>query len=144
MPEFESFNERVAEQMLDSATAAGGLSGYLGFRHIEFTAGRLVAEMDAREDLLTPFGNLHGGCLSALVDHCLGVVFYPLIPKGAWVATTEFKLNLLKPVSSGTCVATAEVIALTRRSGVARIDITNDNNAACAAQGTVTIVLPKT
>ena len=108
------------------------------------TAGRLVAEMDAREDLLTPFGNLHGGCLSALVDHCLGVVFYPLIPKGAWVATTEFKLNLLKPVSSGTCVATAEVIALTRRSGVARIDITNDNNAACAAQGTVTIVLPMT
>ena len=47
MPEFESFNERVAEQMLDSAIAAGGLSGYLGFRHIEFTAGRLVAEMEA-------------------------------------------------------------------------------------------------
>lgn len=144
MEEFDTFNERVAGQMLDFATAAGGLSGYLGFRHIEFTAGRLVAEMDARDDLLTPFGNLHGGCLAALVDHCLGVVFYPLIPKGAWVATTEFKLNLLKPVSSGTCIAVAEVVALTRRSGVARIDVTNDDNIACAAQGTVTIVLPKT
>lgn len=144
MQEFDTFNEKVAGQMLDFATAAGGLSGYLEFRHTEFTAGRLVAEMDARAELLTPFGNLHGGCLSALVDHCLGVVFYPLIPKGAWVATTEFKLNLLKPVSSGTCTATAEVIALTRRSGVARIDVTNDGNLACAAQGTVTIVLPKT
>ena len=144
MQQFDTFNEQVATQMLDFATAAGGLSGFLEFRHVEFTAGRLVAELDARDDLLTPFGNLHGGCLSALVDHCLGVVFYPLIPKGAWVATTEFKLNLLKPVSSGTCVATAEVVALTRRSGVARIDITNNENLACAAQGTVTIVLPKT
>ena len=107
------------------------------------TAGRLVAEMDAREDLLTPFGNLHGGCLSAFVDHCLGVVFYPVIPKGAWVATTEFKLNLLRPVSSGVCVAVAEIISLTKRSGVARIDITNDGKGVCAAQGTVTIVLPK-
>ncbi len=144
MQRFENFDQRVADKMLESATAAGGISGYLDFRHVEFTAGRLVAEMDAREDLLTPFGNLHGGCLSAFVDHCLGVVFYPLIPRGAWVATTEFKLNLLRPVSSGVCVAVCEVISLTKRSGVARIDISNGDDAACAAQGTVTIVLPRT
>ena len=138
-----AFDERMAEKMLGSAQAAGGLSAYLDFRHTEFTAGRLVAEMDARPDLLTPFGNLHGGCLSALVDHCLGVVFYPLIPRGAWVATTEFKLNLLRPVSDGVCVAVADVVSLTKRSGVARIDISNDGVGACAAQGTVTIVLPK-
>ena len=55
------------------------------------------------------------------VDHCLGVLFYPVIPKGAWVATTEFKLNLIKPVSAGACQATTQVVALARRSGVARI-----------------------
>jgi len=141
--EFEQFDERTAEQMLGAATVTGGISTYLDFRHSALTAGRLEAEMDARQDLLTPFGNLHGGCLSAFVDHCLGVVFYPVIPKGAWVATTEFKLNLLRPVSSGVCVAVAEIISLTKRSGVARIDITNDDKAVCAAQGTVTIVLPK-
>lgn len=140
---FESFDETVAERMLGSAQAAGGLSAYLDFRHVEFTAGRLVAEMDARDDLMTPFGNLHGGCLSALVDHCLGVVFYPFIPRGAWVATTEFKLNLLRPVSGGVCVAVAEVVSLTKRSGVARIDISNDAVGVCAAQGTVTIVQPR-
>ncbi|CPT07264.1 Probable phenylacetic acid degradation-related protein [Mycobacteroides abscessus] len=71
-------------------------------------------------------------------------LFYPVIPMGSWVATTEFKLNLLRPVSSGTCVATAEIIALGRTSGVARIDICNDGRAVCAAQGTVTVVAPKT
>lgn len=141
--EFEQFDERTAQRMRDAPRGAAGISAYLDFRHIELTAGRLVAEMDARDDLKTPFGNLHGGCLSAFVDHCLGVVFYPVIPKGAWVATTEFKLNLLRPVSSGVCISVSEVISLTRRSGVARIDITNDGKSVCAAQGTVTVVLPK-
>lgn len=140
--EFE-FSERTAEAMLGAATAAGGISAYLDFRHTELTAGRLVAEMDAREDLMTPFGNLHGGCLSAFVDHCLGVVFYPVIPHKSWVATTEFKLNLLRPVAADTCVAVAEIISLSKRSGVARIDITAEGETVCAAQGTVTIVAPR-
>lgn len=99
--------------------------------------------MDASEKLITAFGNLHGGCISAFVDHCLGVVFYPSIPRGAWVATTEFKLNLLKAVTGGTCVAEATIIAQSKRQGVARIEVTNDGNLVCAAQGTVTIVAPR-
>jgi uncharacterized protein (TIGR00369 family) len=143
-PIFEHFDEKMAAGMLRSAAGLGGLPDYLAIRHTELSAGHLVAELDAREELLTPFGNLHGGCLSAFVDHCLGVLFYPVIPKGAWVATTEFKLNLIKPVSSGVCRATAQIVALSKRSGVARIDVVNDERLVCAAQGTVTIVLPKT
>ena len=142
-PSFDHFDEKVAAGMLRSTTDLGGLPDYLAIRPTEFSAGRLVAEMDARGELLTPFGNLHGGCLSAFVDHCLGLVFYPVIPKGAWVATTEFKLNLIKPVSAGVCQATARVVALSKRSGVARIDVVNCDQLVCAAQGTVTIVLPK-
>ena len=141
---FEHFDEKMAAGMLRPTIGLGGLPDYLAIRHTELSAGHLVAEMEAREELLTPFGSLHGGCLSAFVDHCLGVVFYPVIPKGAWVATTEFKLNFIKPVSAGTCRATAEVLALAKRSGVARIDVVNDDQLVCAAQGAVTIVLPKT
>ena len=49
-------------------------------------------------------------------------------------------MNLLRPVSSGVCVAIADFVSLGKRSGVARIDITNGHKAVCAAQGTVTIV----
>ncbi|MBY0291545.1 PaaI family thioesterase [Mycolicibacterium gadium] len=141
--DFLQFDERIAETMLGEAAGAGGLSTYLGFRHTELVAGRLIAEMDARPDLLTPFGNLHGGCLSAMVDHCLGVLFYPVIPAESWVATTEFKVNLLRPVSNGICVAVADIVSLGKRSGVARIDISNHGTPVCAAQGTVTIVSAK-
>lgn len=137
-----TFDAEIAERML-TARLDEGLPGFLGFRHVSFTDGRLVAEMDAKPELMTAFGNLHGGCISAFVDHCLGVLFYPLIPRGAWVATTEFKLNLLRAVSGGTCVAEATVLAQTKRQGVARIEVSNDGDLVCAAQGTVTIVQPK-
>ena len=141
--EFDVFHESYAQRVLGPVQGGGGLADFLAFRHTEFTAGRLVAEMDARDDLKTPFGNLHGGCLTAFVDHCLGVVFYPVIPKGSWVATTEFKVNLLKPVTEGVCAAEAAIISLTKRSGVARVDVTNGGQLVCAAQGTVTIVAPR-
>jgi acyl-coenzyme A thioesterase PaaI-like protein len=67
---FAHFDEQIADQLLRSPNTAGGLSRFLSFRHIELAAGRLVAEMETRAELLTPFGTLHGGCLSAMVDHC--------------------------------------------------------------------------
>ena len=141
--EFDTFNEPYAQRMLGPVEGGGGLPDFLAIHHMELSPGRLVATMDARDDLQTPFGNLHGGCLTAFVDHCLGVVFYPVIPKGSWVATTEFKVNLLRPVNGGVCTATAEVISLTKRSGVARVDVTNGAALVCAAQGTVTVVAPR-
>lgn len=137
-----TFDPKIAERM-KTARLDDGLPGYLGIRHTDFTDGRLVAEMDAADKLMTAFGNLHGGCISAFVDHCLGVLFCPSIPRGAWVATTEFKLNLLKAVTGGTCVAEATIVNQTKRQGVARIDVSNDGALVCVAQGTVTIVAPR-
>src|SRR6266576_1760626 len=73
----------------------------------------------------------------------LGTVCYPVIPRGAWAATTEFKLNLLAPVSDGTLSAVAQIISLTKRTAVVRIDVSNEDRLVCAAQGTVLIMLPK-
>ena len=35
--QFTTFNEQVAEQLKSAAETTGGLAGYLGFRHTEFT-----------------------------------------------------------------------------------------------------------
>jgi 1,4-dihydroxy-2-naphthoyl-CoA hydrolase len=93
--------------------------------------------------LLNPFGSAHGGTLAALVDHVLGSVLYPLIPRGAWAATTEFKLNLLAPIHGGVLVARAEVISLTSRTAVVVVEAINADRLVGAAQGTVTISQPK-
>jgi len=139
---FERFDEEWAGKLV-GRTSTRGIDGFLGVTVMEFTAGRLVAGFEAREELITPLGNMHGGCLSALIDHCLGVIMYPVMAPGSWAATTEFKVNLLAPVSDGMCVATAEIRSMSRRLAVVGIGVENADRLVALAQGTCTIVAPR-
>jgi 1,4-dihydroxy-2-naphthoyl-CoA hydrolase len=138
------FDPRTAEFVLKGSTGMTGLPEYLGIRTVEVGPGTMTAELPVREELLNPFGTAHGSVLTALVDHVLGSVLYPLMPKGSWAATTEFKVNLLAPVRDGILRARSEVMAMTKRTAVVRIDVTNDERLVGLAQGTVTISPPKT
>ena len=142
-PQFENYDEKLAAGLQRAHEQEGGLPGFLGIRLAEYWAGGMRFEVEVRDELLTPFKNLHGGVLSATVDHALGTVCYPVMPKGAWAATTEFKLNLLAPVTGGTLSTSAQIISITKRTAVVRIEVTNEDRLVCAAQGTVLIMLPK-
>ncbi len=141
-PTFETFNQEWADKIVGRVSKKG-IDSYLGLTVTEVTAGRLVCEMPITDELITMMGNLHGGCLSAMCDHVLGVVMYPVMPPGYWAATTEFKINLLAPVTGGTCVATAEIASMTKRLAVVRIEVENEGRLVALAQGTCTIVAPK-
>ena len=143
MSGFDSYDAGLAEANLVNHDGQGGLPGFLGVRAVEVGPGRLVCALDARADLLNPFGSMHGGVVSALVDHVLGAVVYPLIERGAWAATTEFKLNLLAAVREGEVTAEASVVSLTRRTAVVRIDVTNGGRLVAIGQGTVLITSPR-
>jgi 1,4-dihydroxy-2-naphthoyl-CoA hydrolase len=143
-PEFPDYDPSFDGLVRGAEPASfDGLPGYLGFQVTAVGPGLLTCQLKVRDDLLNPFGSLHGGVIAALVDHVLGAVLYPVIERGAWAATTEFKLNLLAPVERGTVAAEATIVSKTKRTAVVRIDVTNDGRAAGAAQGTVTIVPPR-
>ncbi|HEX7036672.1 MAG TPA: PaaI family thioesterase [Pseudomonadales bacterium] len=137
------FDAEIARRFLGPPKGGGGLPEYLGFELVDAGPGWLLGRMAVRTDLLTPFGNLHGGVLSAFCDHMLGCVCYPAMRKGQWAATTEFKINLTAPVTTGTLEARAEIINLTRTQAVVRIDVRNEGRLAAVAQGTVTIRDPR-
>ncbi len=140
---FPSFEEKTAQGMIRvNNEATSGVPTYLGVRVLEFGPGRLLAEVAVRDELLTPFGTLHGGAMAALVDHVLGCVLYPLMTRGQWAATTEFKLNYLAPVKTGTLRAESTVVSLGRRSAVVRVDVENEGRAVCTALGTLMISDP--
>jgi 1,4-dihydroxy-2-naphthoyl-CoA hydrolase len=126
-----------------SSMPLSGIPEYLDIRVTEVGPGTMTAELEVRPDLLNPFGSAHGGILAALVDHVLGAVLYPLIPRGAWAATTELKLNFLAPIRDGVVQARSEVISFTKRTAVVRIDATNGGRLVGAAQGTVTVSEPR-
>jgi uncharacterized protein (TIGR00369 family) len=139
---FDTFDENIAEMMIRAHDAPAGLPGFLGITFDSLTAGKLVATMPVRPELVTPMGAVHGGVMAGFVDHILGCVLYPLMRRGQWAATTEFKLNYLRAVKSGTLQGEATVIAFGRRSAVVRVDVTNDGALACIAQGTLLISDP--
>ena len=139
----EAFDPKVAARFIESQDAQGGLPQYLGVRFTAYEPGILRAQMPVREELLTFIGNMHGGVLSAVCDHVLGCVCYPHMQKGQWAATTEFKINLLAPVSKGVLDVEAEIVSMTRATAVVQIRIENEGRSCCVAQGTVLIRDPK-
>ena len=140
VPDLEIRNPRFIDHLLGHRSDSG-IDGFLGTRVVEMEAGRLVVEFDVGDEHLTFIGNMHGGCLAALCDHCLGVVLYPVMPPGSWAATTEFKVNYLRPVSGATCRATAVIESMTKRSAVVTIRVENEGRLAAIAQGTCTVKL---
>jgi len=139
-PDLEIRNPKFIDHMVGHRSDSG-IDGFLGAKVVEMEAGRLVVEFAVADEHLTFIGNMHGGCLAALCDHCLGVVLYPVMPPGSWAATTEFKVNYLRPVSGGTCRATAVIESMTKRSAVVTIRVENEGRLAAIAQGTCTVKL---
>ena len=139
-PDLEIRNPKFIDHMVGHRSDSG-IDGFLGATVVEMEAGRLVVEFAVGDEHITFIGNMHGGCLAALCDHCLGVVLYPVMPPGSWAATTEFKVNYLRPVSGGTCRATAVIESMTKRSAVVTIRVENEGRLAAIAQGTCTVKL---
>jgi len=139
----ERYDQKVADGLLALGAGMGGLPEYLGIEHVRFEPGRLWCRATIREELLTPFGNAHGGVLAAIADHITGMVVYPLMKRGQWAATTEVKVNYIAPVQAGVVETEASVLAMTNRSAVVRGEIYFQDRLACAAQGTLTIVDPR-
>src|SRR5262249_54829553 len=139
-PTFEQFDQAIADGMVRARPA--GLPDYLGVRFVEMTAGRLVATMEVRPELLTPFGTLHGGVMAGLVHAVLGCGLYRLRPGGRGAATRELKLNYLAAVKGGTLTADSNVVALGRRTAVVTVEVTNAEQLVCMAQGTLLVSDP--
>src|SRR6476661_5002859 len=105
----ELYDQATADAMREGDVLVTGLPAYLGIKVTDVGPGTMTATLDVRDDLLNPFGSLHGGVISALVDHVLGAVLYPVIERCRWAATTEFKLNLLSAVREGSLTAKSTV-----------------------------------
>src|SRR3546814_11499800 len=112
----DRYDDGIARGMIDAGSAAGGLPGYLGIEHVRFEPGRFFATATIAPELLTPFGNAHGGVTAAIVDHVTGVDVYPQLPRGQWAATPETKMHYPAPLTAKTDTAATEMGAITKRA----------------------------
>ena len=114
----------------------------LGYDVVEAANGRVVISAEPRDIHLNPAGTVHGGFSATLLDSCMGLAIQSTLEKGVGSTTLEFKISLVRPITTGTGEIKAEGVVLTtgRRVGTAEGRIT-DRNGRLLAHGTTTCLI---
>jgi uncharacterized protein (TIGR00369 family) len=114
----------------------------LGYDVSEVTDGRVVVTATPTDALLNPAGTVHGGFAATLLDSCMGLAIWSTLEKGLGQTTLEFKISLVRPITTETGPIRAEGIVLNRgrRVGTAEGRIT-DGNGRLLAHGTTTCLI---
>ena len=90
----------------------------IGFRMAVVEPGRIVMELEPREDLENGIGLIHGATAAALLDTAMGCAISTRLEAGQGSVTLDLKLTFLRPLSvrSGLITAEGKVIKLGRQT----------------------------
>lgn len=115
----------------------------LSMRIVEIGDGFSRLEIPLEEKHLQPYGVIHGGVFSSIIDAAtFWAVYYSVVDAEAGMTTVDLKLNYLAPVQKGLLVAKGRKIRMGRTLGYAEAEV-RDGKGNLAAHGTSTLmVLP--
>lgn len=113
----------------------------MDIRELSWGVSRLEIDLSGKH--LQPFGNVHGGVFSSLIDAAGFWALYTQVPDGEGMTTVEMKLNYLSAAQEGRLVGLGRAIKLGRTLGLAEARV-EDGQGGLLAHGTVTMmVLPQ-
>ena len=121
----------------------GTIHEALGIRAVEFTADRVVLEVDVDSKVHQPFGLLHGGASAVMAESAASV--------GAWlncdqskeyVVGTDLNISHLRAKRSGIVRAIATPVRKGRTMQVWNIDINDEDGKAVAVARCTLAVRP--
>jgi uncharacterized protein (TIGR00369 family) len=104
--------------------------------------GESRIEVAVQEKHLQPFGLVHGGVFSSLIDATAYWAVYPQIDEGVGMTTVEMKLNYLAPASNGVMVAKGKGIRVGKTLCLGEATIRSETGVLLA-HGTATMMILK-
>jgi uncharacterized protein (TIGR00369 family) len=113
----------------------------LSMKLVDAGAGYSLLEIDLTKKHLQPFGMVHGGVFSSIIDAAAFWAIYPGIEDpAAGMTTVDLKLNYLAPAKAGKLIARGRQIKLGRTLGYAEARIV-DQDEKVLAHGTSTVII---
>lgn len=109
---------------------------------ISLEPGRSHIEIPVQEKHLQPFGNVHGGVFSSLMDAACFWAVWPQLDANMGMTTVDLKLNYLAPVNQGKLVGRGKTIKMGKTLCLAEASI-QDGDGKLLAHGTSTLMLLK-
>lgn len=112
----------------------------LSMRLVELELGRAVLHIHLAEKHLQPFGVVHGGVFSSIIDAAAFWAVYSEVDDGAGMTTVDLKVNYLAPASRGMMIAIGQRIKLGKTLGLAEATV-KDEEGRVLAHGTSTVIV---
>ena len=112
----------------------------LSMKIVQLEIGRSFLEIEIQEKHLQPFGYVHGGVFSSIIDAATWWAAFPEIDEDMGMTTVDLKLNYLAPSQTGKMLARGQSIKLGRTLGLADAEVT-DESGRLIAHGTSTLML---
>jgi uncharacterized protein (TIGR00369 family) len=104
--------------------------------------GESQLEVEVQEKHLQPFGMVHGGVYSSLVDAAAFWAVYPTIEEKMGLTSVELKLNFLAPAASGLFIARGKTVKAGKTLCLGEASIEN-GSGRLLAHGTSTMMILK-
>jgi uncharacterized protein (TIGR00369 family) len=128
--------------LVDGTLALNTIAQTLGYDVTEAVSGRVVVTSEPSGNHLNPAGTVHGGFAATLLDSCMGMAIQSSLAKGVGQTTLEFKISLLRPITTETGMIKAEGIVLSRGRRVGTVEgRVTDGNGRLLAHGTATCLI---
>lgn len=116
----------------------GGFNTLIGLRFVSITYDEVVAEIDVDDKHHQPYGLVHGGVYTAMIETLASVgAAMNLAPTGSHTVGLENSTSFVRAVRSGTIRGTAVPLARGRRSHVWQVTIRDDEQQRVVASGRV-------
>jgi uncharacterized protein (TIGR00369 family) len=128
--------------LVDGTLPLNTIAQTLGYDVTEAVSGRVVVTSEPSGNHLNPAGTVHGGFAATLLDSCMGMAIQSSLAKGVGQTTLEFKISLLRPITTETGMIKAEGIVLSRGRRVGTVEgRVTDGNGRLLAHGTATCLI---
>jgi uncharacterized protein (TIGR00369 family) len=109
-------------------------AGLLGIDWLDDDPDHARARLEVRDELLQPFGLLHGGVISTLVESvCSRATALVVLGDGMAAMGQSISVNFLRPVLSGAAEARARARHRGRTTWVWEAEILDDDGNLCAS-----------
>ncbi len=95
----------------------------IGARIVRVAPGEVDIELPVAAKVSQQHGFVHAGAVAAVADTACGYAALSLMPPGAGVLTTEFKINLLAPAAGERLVAEGRVVKPGRTLTVCQAEV---------------------
>lgn len=117
-PKDPAFRDRV-----QASFDKQGLMRTLGASILRIAPGEVEIALSPGPAVSQQHGFVHAGAVSAIADTAAGYAALSLMPPGAGVLTTEFKINLLAPAVGERILARGRVVKAGRTLTLAQTEV---------------------